>query len=129
MSQRPVRRPPREQLGARGEELAAAFLEARGYRIAARNWRPGTAELSGELDLVAVRGGVVAFVEVKTRRSEAFGGPFAAVTWSKQARIRALAAVFLRSAGLAARTVRFDVIGIVARVGQPPVVQHIPGAF
>ncbi|HEX2028238.1 MAG TPA: YraN family protein, partial [Nitriliruptorales bacterium] len=89
MSSRPVRRPPRELLGSRGEELAAAFLEARGYCIVARNWRPGTGELRGELDLVAVRGGVVAFVEVKTRRSEAFGGPFTAVTWSKQARIRA----------------------------------------
>ena len=71
----PERADPRRALGARGEALAAALLARAGYRIAARNVRAAGVEL----DLVAVRGGLVVVVEVKTRSGRGFGAPEEAV--------------------------------------------------
>ncbi len=116
-------------LGDAGEEVAAAFLTDRGYRIVARQWRLRRGELRGELDLVAVRDGVMAFVEVKTRRGEGYGGPLAAVTDAKQTKIRALATAFLRSCRVRPVRVRFDVITVRLRSGHPPEVRHLPDAF
>ena len=96
-----------------GERRAAAWYEARGYEILARNWRCR----EGELDLVARRGGVLAFCEVKARSGTAFGVPAEAVTAAKQARIRRLAARWLaeHGSGLGRRpgTIRFDVAAIL----------------
>ncbi|MDP9022588.1 MAG: YraN family protein [Actinomycetota bacterium] len=124
-----MRQRPNQRLGTAGEDLAAAYLRERGYRIAARNWRPHGVQLRGEVDIVAVRGDVLAFVEVKTRRGERFGGPLEAVTWRKQARIRALATAYLQQAGAGRWVVRFDVIGVVTRAAQAPTVVHVPAAF
>ena len=77
-------------LGRSGEDLAAAWYAARGYEVLARNWRCR----QGELDLVAGRGGVTVFCEVKTRTSDAFGVPAEAVGPLKQARLRRLAALW-----------------------------------
>ena len=95
----------RRELGARGEDRVAAWYEANGYSIVDRNWRCR----QGELDLVARRGRVVVFCEVKTRSSTAFGAPVEAVTRSKQARLRVLAARWLEDSDLVAREIRFDV--------------------
>jgi putative endonuclease len=78
----------------------------------ATNWRCPI----GEIDLVVVRDGLLVFCEVKTRRGSAYGGPFDAVTQTKQRRLRSLATVFLSS--LAARglrnvSVRFDVASVM----------------
>jgi len=97
---------PHLALGAEGESRAAAFLARRGYRIVARNVRAGGVEI----DIVALRGRLVVFVEVKTRRSRSFGPPEAAVDARKQARLVRGAAAWLQAhRGLARRT-RFDVI-------------------
>ena len=61
----------RTVLGSEGERAAAAFLEARGYRILERNYRTKL----GELDLIAEDGDTLVFVEVKVRRNDRFGGP------------------------------------------------------
>ncbi len=119
----------RRSLGDAGEEIAAAYLASRGYRVIARQWRLRGGELRGELDLVAVGDGVMAFVEVKTRRGQAYGGPVAAVTDRKQAKIRQLAAAFLRSHGARPARVRFDVITVRVRPGCAPEVTHLPEAF
>jgi putative endonuclease len=108
----------RQRLGARGEQLAADWYVARGYRLVARNWRCR----EGELDLVVARDGELVFCEVKTRSSDRFGTPAEAVTPAKQRRLRVLAALFLaavegaegagvRSAG-AGRGIRFDVAAV-----------------
>lgn len=121
----------RARTGAHGEAIAAAHLGSLGLEVVAANWRLAAGELRGELDLVALdhAGGVVVVVEVKTRRGDGFGGPLAAVTPRKQAKVRALAAAFLADASLPYRRVRFDVVGVVLRPGRPPALTHVPGAF
>lgn len=81
---------PRRALGKAGEDLAVAWYEAHGYEVAARNWSCR----EGELDIVARRGRLHVFCEVKTRSSGAFGLPAEAVGPRKQARIRRLAAAW-----------------------------------
>ena len=74
-----------------GEEAAAAWYEARGFEMLDRNWRCR----EGELDLVLAKRTTIVFCEVKTRRGNAYGAPFEAVTHTKQRRLRVLAARWL----------------------------------
>ncbi len=83
----------RRGLGRRGEELAARHLTARGYQIVARNWRCE----AGELDLVALDGDCLAFVEVRARRGGALGSPEESVTPAKQSRLIALAEAYVQA--------------------------------
>lgn len=99
----------RQRLGAAGEDLAARWYVDAGYKIVARNWRCR----DGELDLVLRGRGTIVFCEVKTRSSDRFGVPAEAVTATKQRRIRALAAQFLREHPQRARAVRFDVASVL----------------
>ena len=115
----------RTELARAGEEIAARFLARQGWRIVARNVRCGRA---GEIDIVAERAGVLAFVEVKTRRTDRFGTPGEAVTWRKQHRIRALARHYLMTARTPASAIRFDVVE-VRTGGSGPLVTHLEGAF
>ena len=114
----------RAELGRIGESLAAVYLEQRGWRIVERNLR----FREGEIDIVAARAGVLAFVEVKTRRSVAFGSPAEAVTWRKQRKIRLLASRYLSERHPGARIIRFDVVDI-ARDRGGFLVTHLEGAF
>lgn len=114
----------RLELGRQGEEQAAAHLERAGYRVLARNARAGGVEI----DLVVRRGALLAFVEVKTRRSRDHGGPEEAVDARKRARLLRGAAAWLRESGLRARRVRFDVVAC-ERGGEGWRVRHWPGAF
>ena len=92
--------------------MAAWYVRA-GYEVVARNWR----SRQGELDVVAMKGRVLVFCEVKTRSSATFGEPFEAVTRAKQTRIRKLAARWLRERGPALGVrparIRFDVVSIL----------------
>jgi putative endonuclease len=97
--------------GRWGEDRAAARLRSLGFAIVDRNWRSPDRELPGELDLVARRGDLVVFCEVKARRR--VGRAVWAVDEVKQGRLRALAAAWLRAHELGgAVDVRFDVIAI-----------------
>jgi putative endonuclease len=100
----------RRALGVSGEDAAAAWYEANGYQVVARNWRCR----DGELDLVVRRGRTVVFCEVKTRSSTAFGAPVEAVTRPKQVRLRRLAARWLAESPLATGEIRFDVASVLA---------------
>jgi putative endonuclease len=117
----------RRALGAEGEARAAAFLARKGYRIVERNVRSGGVEM----DIVASRGALVIFVEVKTRRSTRRGPPEAAVDVAKQRRLARGAAAWLRAHPTSARRVRFDVISCRAPASSaaPWRIDHIESAF
>ncbi|KJL31911.1 YraN family protein [Microbacterium azadirachtae] len=101
----------KDELGRAGEDRAAEHLTRLGYRILDRNWRCD----EGELDIVAQREGVLAFVEVKTRRTLDFGHPFEAIDERKRKRLWRLAHVWVREHPMssAARALRLEAIGIV----------------
>jgi putative endonuclease len=108
MAQRAPAGDPRHELGRRAEALACDRLAAAGLEVVARNWRCR----HGEIDLVARAPGLVVFCEVKARRSSVYGTPAAAVTWRKQARLRALAAAWLAATDHPPGRVQFDVITV-----------------
>ena len=113
-------------LGSRGERVATRYLRRLGYRILSRDWRSRL----GEIDLVALDGDCVTFVEVKTRRSEEAGHPAEAVTLRKQQKLTQLALQFLKAHRLLDRRARFDVIAVTWPPGQRrPTIEHIRNAF
>lgn len=120
----------RQALGAAGEDLAAVWYEARGYTVVTRNWRCR----EGELDLVLVHPelgarGTVVFCEVKTRRGNAFGAPFEAVTVAKQRTIRSVALRWLAEHPQRGADLRFDVASVLAPRTGAPVIEVIEAAF
>ena len=115
----------RQLLGQYGEDLACRELRRRGYAILARRFRTRF----GEIDVVAQDGATLVFVEVKTRRSAAFGGATAAVNAAKQRRLVNMARSYLLGLGGAAPPCRFDVVGVTAGPGGPPVVEVVRDAF
>jgi putative endonuclease len=96
---------PNLVLGAAGEDRAAAWYAARGYRILERNWRSS----QGEIDLLCTRSGLLVVCEVKARRSDRLGHPAEAVTVAKQRRLRRLAAAYAAASPRSFTAVRFDV--------------------
>ncbi|MCS6922972.1 MAG: YraN family protein [Fimbriimonadales bacterium] len=115
----------RTRLGQRGEEQAAQYLQAQGYRLLARNWR----KREGELDIVAMDGDTLAFVEVKTRRTVRYGVAEESVDTRKQARLAQLAQRFIdEHPQLAFRECRFDVVVIDMTV-LPPEIRLYRNAF
>ena len=117
----------RQHFGRAAEEVAARQLTRDGWTLLGRNVRIGR----GELDLIARRGSVLAFVEVKARHSTEYGAPEDAVDARKRRKVGRLAELWLSVRPWALRgvsDVRFDVIAVDAAV-DPPVVRHLPGAF
>lgn len=115
----------RKQTGLQGEARAEAVLRRKGYRILARNLRSST----GELDLVADDHGVLVFVEVKARRTPAFGGVSFAVDPRKQLRVIRQAAQYLAHHRIRNRPCRFDVVLLSDDGAGTPQVEHIRNAF
>lgn len=113
-------------LGADGERLAARYLQRQGYRILARGHR----QRLGELDLIALDGSTLVFVEVKTWRRGDSGDPSEAVDSRKQDRLTRAALVYLKRRRLLEHPARFDVISIVwpEREAQPKI-RHFINAF
>ncbi|MFW6193329.1 MAG: YraN family protein [Gemmatimonadota bacterium] len=98
-------------------------MERSGMRVLDRNWRHGRREL----DLVALDGEVVAFVEVKTRRPGP-QDPIEAVGWRKRREIRRAAEAWIHAHPRVGREFRYDVVGVVLG-DDGPVVEHVPAAF
>ena len=113
----------RQALGEAGEAAAARYLSKTGWRILARRWKPGRYEI----DLVAEKDGVVAFVEVKTRRSGGLAPPAAAVDARKRRRIVAAARAGARRWRFAS-AFRFDIVAIEWD-GDTPRIDHLKDAF
>jgi putative endonuclease len=124
----------RKTLGDRGETMAAARLSSSGMRILARNQR--TSEVAGEIDLIALDGSELVFVEVKALRAGTIAGPerpVLAVGHRKQRKLRSLAIAWLRDHDgfLPPHSAfRFDVVGVrIGADGQATEWEHIRDAF
>ena len=112
---------PRSTLGPQGEAIAAAHLEAKGMRIVGRNYHTRY----GEVDLIAEDGDTLVFVEVKARRSSAFGLPEESVTERKRERLVKTAQTYLQTNGLDQRSWRVDVVAIMLRANGPAQINHV----
>lgn len=115
----------RQALGHWGEQVAAAHLERLGWTIVDRNFRAGR----HEVDLVARRGEVVAFVEVKTRSGERFGHPLTSIIEKKRRSIERVAEAWVARFGDRGVRCRFDVISIVGRGLNGFRMQHFEDAW
>lgn len=113
------------QVGKRGEAAAAEFLMKHGYHVLATNWR----WRGGEIDIVAQHHDDLVFVEVKTRRSHAFGIPEEAITGRKRQKLIQAANAYLAEFGRAHPAWRIDVIAIdLARDGRVRRLDHYESA-
>jgi putative endonuclease len=113
-------------LGQRGERAAVRFLKRLGYVIVAESSRDKT----GEIDIVAVDGRTIVFVEVKTRTSHIAGHPADAVDTDKQQRLSRLALRYLRRHDLLEKRWRFDIIAVTwPDEKRRPLIEHFINAF
>ena len=115
---------PNKPLGDRGEELAAQHLARAGWTVTHRNFRLG----HREIDLVARRGEVVAFVEVKTRSGLGYGHPLEAITAKKRREIAQVAGAWIERFGSVDDVYRFDAVAVLVRGGEPEV-EHVEDAW
>lgn len=110
--------------GAAGEEYAAETLQGLGYKIVERNFR----SRCGEIDIIAVKDDIIAFVEVKTRHNHSAVSGFAAVTPSKQRKIIMTAMWYMRTNGCELQP-RFDVFSAVTAGGEIISHDYLEGAY
>jgi len=115
----------RIKLGQIGEEAAIAFLEHQGFSILEKNFQ----NKLGEIDIIAQDGDVICFIEVKTRKTSAFGSPFESVTPAKQRQIIRVAVSYLKFKGKSDMQARFDVIAVFLEDGRAQKVEIIKNAF
>lgn len=111
---------PRQQRGLDGERQAIQYLLQRGWQIAAHRFRVGRSEI----DLIVRRGRLVAFIEVKTRRGDAFGSPLEAVRGAKRRDLVKVARAWMDRCGRPGDVYRFDCIGVTG--GR---LEHVEDAF
>ncbi len=111
------------KLGNRGEELASEVLQNQGLKILERNWRFG----HSEVDIIAEDDGILTFIEVKTRTSEAFGLPEQSVTAAKQQKLKQAADEYIYQTNYEGE-IRFDVVAILIE-GNKTDFRHFKDAF
>ena len=116
----------RRWFGTRSERAAAAYLKKLGYRILQRNFRCPL----GELDLIALDGECIVFVEVRSTQGTDLNRPALSVDVEKQRRLTKLALYFLQRYKLLGRSARFDVLAVSWPADQAkPTMAHYPSAF
>lgn len=116
----------RLMLGRLGENKAVDFLKKKGFRLLERNYRCKL----GEIDIIAMKGETLVFVEVRCRSSETFGLPQESVNWRKQSKIRRIAQQYLNARSEKDIKARFDVIAIMIDKEERLVkIEHIENAF
>ena len=113
----------KKQLGDRGEDLAADYLEKQGFTIVERNYRARQAEIDIICEDLAGNGDLV-FVEVKTRTSASHGSPIESIDPFKINHVKRAASYYLYERGIEDRMCRFDVIGVRLRRGIPQI-EHL----
>lgn len=111
-------------LGNAGEKMAVEYLTQKGYRVLETNLQSKL----GEIDIIAAKGSLVAFVEVKTRRSYRYGRPSEAVGYQKQRHIIKTAQWYAQKNRLLDRPMRFDVLEIISQ-GDQYSINYIENAF
>ena len=112
------------ELGVWGEEVAAAYLRDKGYAVLERDWHCGRLDI----DIIAMDGATVVFVEVKTRRNAVYADAVSAVDHRKRRHLLQAADSYVKSRRLD-NELRFDIITVVGEVGTMPEVNHLEGAF
>jgi putative endonuclease len=118
------------EIGRIGEDLAAKFLIRRGLRLVCSNFKVPIgrnirgASVSGEIDLIALDENVVCFIEVKTRSSDEFASPLAAVDLRKQRQITRTARIYRKIFNLQNFKFRYDVVSIVLKKESSPNIEH-----
>lgn len=116
-------------IGKLGEESAARFLLQSGYELIVSNFKVvigrnrKDVQISGEIDIIALDGEVLCFVEVKTRSSDDFSTPLSAVDLRKQRQITRTARVYRKIFGLQKMRFRYDVVGIVLNKIKAPKIE------
>lgn len=108
------------ELGKWGEDLAADYLQRKGYTIIERDWKSGRRDL----DIVAKNGNVIVFVEVKTRHNSLYGQPEEAVDYRKLQSLQQAINHYIKFRHIR-QEVRFDIISVVGTIGSEPDIQHI----
>ncbi len=115
-----------KSLGNKGEAAAAEHLKKLGYEIIEQNYRCRY----GEIDIIGLDKGDLAFVEVKSRTSDRYGTPFEAVNYHKQKKLRQLAAYYLQAQERYMGSCRFDVVGVLlSKNGTIHKIEIIKNAF
>ncbi len=114
-------------LGRIGEELAAGFMQQKGYQILDRNYRFKKAEV----DIVAfsMEPAELVFIEVKTRSTNDFGYPEEAISTTKLQRIFQVADAYIYEKRMTTVPIRFDVIAISMELPEHPLIHHIEDAY
>ncbi|MCS7091103.1 MAG: YraN family protein [Verrucomicrobiota bacterium] len=119
------RRPEHLQRGALGERAARRYLEKAGLQFLVANYRTPR----GELDLVFRDGPCLVFVEVKTRSSQSWTRPAAAVDARRQRRLSRAALWYLRRTGQPQVPIRFDIVEVLLNGDTVVEIRHLPNAF
>ena len=116
-------------IGKVGEKAACKYLKRQGYKILTCNYQRAIGKVIGEIDIVARRGEMISFVEVKTRRNEDFGLPCEFVTKSKQQKIIRTAYMYIAEKKLHDCSFCFDVVEVLHDGRKIQTLRHIPNAF
>ena len=120
-------------LGQTGETLAAEFLTKQGYRLVISNFKVPVGrnskgvQVTGEIDIVALDGSTLCFIEVKTRRSDEFTPVLSNVNLRKQRQITRTAKVYRRIFGVTETPYRFDVVTVLIPRAAEPVIELVRG--
>ncbi|MCL2328240.1 MAG: YraN family protein [Bacteroidetes bacterium] len=119
----PTQQKHRSELGRKGEDLACAYLQERGFRILHRNWR----SVHKEIDIVAKKDGILHIVEVKTRSSNFMVAPEEAITMAKQRLLIRAAQAYINYSSFEGEA-QFDVFSIIVSAHSHEIT-YIPQAF
>lgn len=116
-----------KQFGDEGEEIAADYLVEKGYEIIERNYRYG----KGEIDIIAKDpdNGDMVFIEVKSKKNLEFDDPVYSVTKNKMRQLKRMAELYLYDKEIDEVDCRFDVITVLLRGKQKPIIEHYENAF
>lgn len=114
----------KQKLGERGELLSKKYLIDRGYYLLSSNFRTKL----GEIDIIAQLGNLIVFIEVKTRKTVAYGLPREAVNYRKQLTIKKVAQQYIQQKKIKDVDFRFDVIEVLLENNKYQI-NHIENAF